>query len=200
MNTESNERSWRWLWRGALLAFVVLPFVPELLIIVTSAYAAAVGCQIASEVACAVGPPSASDVIRAALQAANFIGSKFADGNVVVAWLVLCFLLIVLGWDRLSSRLLLGLGVSLIFAFLPYFGPMLSIRPLENPDCSPNEGAVGPCKIYGGNVDSAAHDAVRLGWKILDGAPLALGSFLLFAMIAIAIHFIFKKPIAPSVK
>jgi hypothetical protein len=200
MYTEAEGRFGHLPWRGALLALVVLPFIPEVLILATSAYAAVVGCQIASEIACAVGPPSASDVIRAALQAAYFIGRKFADGNVVVAWLVLCFLLIVFGWVRLSSRLLLGLAVSLIFAFLPYFGPMLSIGPLENPACNPNEGAVGRCKIYGGNVDSAAHDAVRLGWKIFDGAPFALGTFLIFAIIAIAMHFLAKKPIAPPIK
>jgi hypothetical protein len=197
MSIESKERLGRWLWSGALLLLVVLPFLPEVLIIAASAYARVVGCEIDSSMACAVGPPSASEIIRDALQAANFIGKKFADDNIVAVWLILCFALIILGWARLSSRLLLAFGTSLIFGFLPYFGPMLAIGPLENPDCHPNEGGVGPCKIYGSNIDSAAHDAVRLGWKIFDGAPFALGTFLLFAVVAIAIHFVARRRITP---
>jgi len=155
MSTESKGRLGRWLWRGALLSLVLLPLLPEVLIIAASTYAGAVGCQIDSKFACAVGPPSATEIIRTALQAAYFIGSKFADDNIVLAWLASCYVLIILGWTRLSSRLLLALGASMIFGFLPYFGPILTIGPLVNPNCRPNEGGVPPeCKIYGGD---AAH-------------------------------------------
>jgi hypothetical protein len=186
MDIAANGRSRHRFWKGALFALVLFPFIPEVLILAASAYAGAVGCQVDSKMACAVGPPSASEIIRAALQAAYFIGSKFADDYVVVAWLVLCFLLIILGWTRLSSRLLLALGVSLIFGFLPYFGPILSIGHLANPNCHPNEGGIPPdCNIYGGEIGNAAHDAVRLGWKFFYGAPVALAAFVVFVILAL---------------
>jgi hypothetical protein len=197
MSTESNERSWRWLWRGALLALVALPLLPEVLIFAASTYARAVGCQIDAKMACAVGPPSASEIIRISLQAGYFIGSKFADDSIVAAWLVLCFFLIMFGWARLSSRLLLALIVSLIFAFLPYFGPMLAIEHLVNPNCRPNEGGTPPgCIIYGGDVGDVAHDAVRLGWKFFYGAPVALGAFVIFVIVALGARLVSKRRIA----
>jgi hypothetical protein len=197
MDNAANGRSRRRFWKGALFALVVLPFLPEILILTASAYAGAIGCQIDSKMACAVGPPSASEVIRTALQAAYSIGSQFADDNIVVAWLVLCFVLIIFGWSRLSSRLLLALGVSLIFGFLPYFAPILSIGHLENPKCHPNEGGVPPeCTIYGGDVGNAAHDAVRLGWKFFYGAPVALGAFVVFVILALGARLVSRRRMA----
>ena len=194
MSTESKGGLRRWFWRGALLFLVLLPLLPEVLIIAASAYAGAVGCQIDSKLACAVGPPSATEIIRTALQAAYFIGSKFADDNIVLAWLASCFFLIILGWTRLSSRLLLALGASMIFGFLPYFGPILTIGPLVNPNCHPNEGGVPPeCIIYGGDVGNAAHDAVRLGWKFFYGAPVALGAFVVFVVLMLGARLVSRK-------
>jgi hypothetical protein len=197
MNTESKGGLRRWFWRGALLSLVLLPLLPEVLIIAASTYAGAVGCQVDSKMACAVGPPSASEVIRTALQAAYFIGSEFADDNIVLAWLASCYFLIILGWTRLSSRLLLAFGVSLILAFLPYFGPILSIGHLANPNCHPNEGGIPPeCTIYGGDVGNAAHDAVRLGWKFFYGAPVALGAFVVFVILTLVARLVSKRRIA----
>jgi hypothetical protein len=194
MSSESKDSVRRWLWRSAFLSFVLLPLLPEILIIAASTYAGAVGCQIDSKLACAVGPPSATGTIRTALQAANFIGSRFADDNVVLAWLASCYLLIILGWTRLSSRLLLALGASIILGFLPYFGPMLTIGPLANPNCNPNEGGIPPgCLIYGGDVGDAAHDAVRLGWKFFYGAPVALGAFVLFLVFMLGARFVSRR-------
>jgi hypothetical protein len=197
MSTESREGFRRRFWRGAFLLLVLLPLVPEVLIIAASTYAGAVGCQVDSKMTCAVGPPSASEVIRTALQAANFIGSKFADDNIVLAWLASIYLLIILGWTRLSSRLLLALGASLIFAFLPYFGPLLAIGHLANPNCHPNEGGVPPeCTIYGGDVGNAAHDAVRLGWKFFYGAPIALAAFVIFVILTLGARVISRRRLA----
>lgn len=194
MSPESNGRLRRWLCRGALLLLVVIPLLPEVLIIAASTYAAAVGCHVDSQMACAVGPPSASDIIRTALRVAYFIGSKFADDNIVIAWLASCYLLIVLGWTRLSSRLLLALSASLIFGFLPYFGPMLAIGPLENAYCHPNEGGVPPeCMIYGGDVGNAAHDAVRLGWKFFYGAAVVLVAFAVFVIVLLGARLVFRR-------
>jgi len=179
------------------LSLVLLPLLPEVLIIAASTYAGAVGCQVDSKMACAVGPPSASEIIRTALQAAYFIGSEFADDNIVLAWLASCYFLIILGWTRLSSRLLLAFGVSLILAFLPYFGPILSIGHLANPNCHPNEGGIPPeCTIYGGDVGDAAHDAVRLGWKFFYGAPVALGAFVVFVVLTLGARLVSKRRIA----
>jgi hypothetical protein len=197
MSTESKESFRRWLWRGALLSLVLLPLLPEVLIIVARTYAGVVGCQIDSKLACAVGPPSAAETIRTALQAAYFIGSKFADDSIVLAWLASCYALIILGWTRLSSRLLLSLGASVIFGFLPYFGPILTIAPLANPNCNPNEGGVPPeCIIYGGDVGNAAHDAVRLGWKFFYGAPAALGAFVVFVVVVLGARLVSRRRIA----
>jgi hypothetical protein len=194
MNRDADGIRRRWLWRGGLLAFVLIPLLPEILILAVSAYAGAVGCEADARLACAVGPPSASGVIRFALKAAYTIGSKFADDNIVVAWLVCCFLLIIFGWSKLASRLPLAFGVSLIFAVLPYFGPILAIGPLVNSKCQPNEGGVPPeCKIYGGDVGIAAHDAVRLGWKFFYGAPVAFVAFVAFAVLVLGAHLISRR-------
>jgi hypothetical protein len=164
------------------------------LIIAASAYAGAVGCQIDSKVSCAVGPPSASEIIRMALQAAYFIGTKFADDNIVVGWLASCYVLIAVGWTQFSSRLLLALGASLIFAVLPYFGPIWAIAHLVNPYCHPNEGGTPPeCIIYGGDVGNAAHDAVRLGWKFFYGAPVALGAFVIFVIVTLGARLVSRR-------
>jgi hypothetical protein len=197
MSTESKEGFRRRFWRWALLLLVLLPLLPEVLIIAASTYAGAVGCQVDAKITCAVGPPSASEVIRTALQVANFIGNTFADDNIVLAWLASIYLLIILGWSGLASRLLLALGASLIFAVLPYFGPMLAIGHLANRNCHPNEGGIPPeCKIYGGNVGDAAHDAVRLGWKFFYGAPVALAAFVVFAILTLGAHLISRRLVA----
>lgn len=179
------------------MCLVLLPLLPEVLIVATGAYAGVVGCPVDSKMACAVGPPSASEIIRAALGAANFIGRKFADDNIVAAWLALCYVVIIVGWTRLTSRLLLALGASMIFGFLPYFGPILTIGPLANPNCRPNEGGTPPeCMIYGGDVGDAAHDAVRLGWKFFYGAPVALGAFVVFVVLMFGARLVSRRRIA----
>lgn len=201
MGNESKGRLRRGLCRGALLLLVVLPFLPEALIIAASAYAGVVGCQVDAKMACAMGPPSASEIISTALRAAFFIGSKFADDNIVIAWLASCYLLIILGWRRLSSRLLLALGASLILGFLPYFGPILAIGHLENAFCHPNEGGTPPeCMIYGGDIGNAAHDAVRLGWKFFYGAPAAFAAFVFFVIVTLGARFVSRKRTASQEK
>src|SRR5437879_11813576 len=105
MSIESKESFPRWLWRGALLSLVLLPLLPEVLLVAASTYAGAVGCQIDSKLACVVGALSAPVIIRTALQAAYFICSKFAHDNIVLAWLASCHHLIILVWARLSPCL-----------------------------------------------------------------------------------------------
>jgi hypothetical protein len=103
-----------------------------------------------------------------------------------------------LGWSRTRSRLLLGFAVALVFAVLPYFGPLLAIGNLVSDSCQPNEGGVGSCVMFGGYV-GPAHDAVRAGWLILAGAPIALGAFIIYAIITIIFRTLSaKRPVTPS--
>lgn len=172
----------RWFWRIGLLVLFVLPLLPEIVTLTISAIAEVSGCQVDDEKVCAVGPiSSVSSVIHLALRAGFLVGVSFGSG-VAAVWLALCYVSIVLGWTGLSSRLMLAFSVSLIFAFVPYFGPMLSIGHLVNPNCSPNEGRVGPCVVYGGNVGSVAHDTVFLSWWVFRGAPVALAAFGLYVL------------------
>jgi hypothetical protein len=90
----------------------------------------------------------------------------------------------------------LALAVTIVFALLPYFGPLLAIGNLLNPHCQANEGGVGPCVIFGGSVGAPAHDAMRAGWVVLAGAPISLVAFLIYAIVAGVIHkFSGKDPV-----
>ncbi|GKQ51559.1 hypothetical protein [Bradyrhizobium sp. Ce-3] len=179
------------------MLFVVLTFFPEIIVLATSVVAKLKGCQPSSNVTCEIGPSSAGEIIRSALEAGSFVGLRFSDGLAAI-WLTLGCFLIWKGWQRLSSRLLLGLAVSLVCAFVPYFGPMLSIGSLVNPNCNPNEGGIGPCMIYGGNIGFVAHDTVRLAWRIADGAPIALGIFGIFAIVAIGAQIVARRATSPT--
>lgn len=196
MNSESRSYSHVSFWGWALLLLIALTFLPEIVVLATSAVAKLKGCQAGSNVTCEIGPSSAGEIIRSALEAGSFVGLRFSDGLAAI-WLTLGFFLIWKGWMRLSSRLLLGLAISLVCAFVPYFGPMLSIGSLVNPNCNPNEGGVGPCMIYGGNIGVVAHDTVRLAWRIADGAPIALGIFGIYAIAVIGVQLISRRVAPP---
>jgi hypothetical protein len=60
------------------------------------------------------------------------------------------------------SRLVLGFAVAVVFAVLPYFGPMLAIANFANANCRPNEGGVGACIIFGGYVGGP----YLMGWEV----------------------------------
>jgi hypothetical protein len=217
--TEQKVASSRRFWRIALVVLVVLPLLPEIVVLGASAIADLSGCRVdappstaidtagglngGSEVpldpwiiikgftgkACAIGPPVGS-IIRFALNAGFFVGASFGSGFVVI-WLVLCYFSITRAWTGFSSRLTLALLVCLIFAVVPYFGPMMSVGHLENPRCQPNEAGVGPCVVYGGEVGSIVHDNVVLGWQVLTGGPVAFGAFvfyMLFLLFALALR------------
>jgi hypothetical protein len=188
--SSTNTRQWRW--KTALVFLVVLPLIPELVIFATSLLAQILGCTPGSEAVCTIGPGSAAGIIRNALKAGSFLGFRFSDGLAAV-WLILGCWLATLGWTRLRSRLLLAFALTMVCAFVPYFGPMLSIDHLINPKCLPNEGGVGPCMIYGGNIGAVAHDTERLVWRIIAGAPIALVIFVVYAITAIWIHLRSRK-------
>jgi hypothetical protein len=163
----------RWPWKAILAVVVILPFLPEVVIIATSLVAGLSGCQAAGNTACEF--KSAGDVIRHALETGISVGHRFSEGFAAV-WLIVCCILVTRGWTRLSSRLLLVLVLSVICAFAPYFGPMLSIDHLKNVNCGVDKSGL-PCKIYGSNLTDAAYNAVDLGEKIFEGARIVLAVF-----------------------
>jgi hypothetical protein len=179
--TEHSRHTW---WRLALILLLVLPFLPELVTIASSTLAAIRGCNVDGKTVCVIGPLSLSRVITSALEAGAIVSAGFGLGFAAV-WLALCFVTISLGWRGATCRLLLAFAASLFFAFLPYLAPMLAIRNLENPNCRLNEGGVGFCVIYGGDIGAVAYDAVTAPGFILLGVPIALGAFIIYVAIII---------------
>jgi hypothetical protein len=189
-------------WRLSFLLLVVVPLLPEMLIFVVQAFAKIGGCQLEQKEACLIGGIPASEIIAFALRiGAGLIVYVMNHGVLwfvifcaaAAMWIVLSFAALSLGWSRTRSRLVLGLMAALIFAVLPYFGPLLAIGNLLNENCQANEGGVGPCIIYGGHVGTPAHDAVRAGWFVLAGAPIALGAFAIYVGITVAIQAFARK-------
>jgi hypothetical protein len=192
MTSKPDGNSHHLRWRAALLLLVALPFLPELVILLTSLFAGISGCRPGTDTGCPIGP-SAAGIIRHALETGFLVGSRFGDGLAAI-WLASCCWLITRGWPRLWTRLLLALAISLTCAFVPYFGPMLSISHLVNPNCSPNEGGVGGCIVYGGDVGGVAHEVVGLGWRIIVGAPIAIGIFIAYAIIVVIVDLRSQRP------
>jgi hypothetical protein len=191
MASQSKERSRRW-WRLALLLFVVLPFVPEITILAVTVIANAAGCEAGSKAVCKFGSLSTSSIVGLAVETGMMIGVGSGAG-IVAAWLAVCYGFVTLGWSRLVSRLLVALVVSLVFAALPYLSPALSLVPLVNENCRPNEGGVGPCFIYGGDIGSVAHETVTLPWFMAQGALIALGAFVVYVIIAVILRIMPKR-------
>lgn len=207
MVNRSNTDSRRHFWRLSFLLLIVVPFLPEIIIYLVQASAKIVGCQLEQKEACLIGSFSASEVIAFALRiGAGLLVDAMNHGvlwfvafcTAVAVWIIVSFTALSLGWSRTSSRLLLGFAAALVFAFLPYFGPLLAIENLLNQNCQANEGGVGPCIIFGGHVGTPAHDAVRAGWLFFAGAPIALGAFAIYAAVTLAIHAFSKRRVVTS--
>jgi hypothetical protein len=195
-------------WKISFLLLVVAPFLPEITIFAAGILAKLMGCQLDQKTACLIGSIPVSNIIAFALRlGAGSMVAGWTHGTVwfilfcaaVTLWILICFVALTLGWSRTSSRLLLGLVVALVFAVLPYFGPLLAIGNLLNKNCQPNEGGVGPCIMFGGHVGSPAHQAVEAGWVILAGAPIALGAFAVYTVVALLIRSLSRKhPVIPA--
>ncbi|APG12395.1 hypothetical protein M2175_005536 [Bradyrhizobium elkanii] len=165
-----------------MLLLVVLPFLPELAISVVGGLAKIDGCVVDQKEVCLIAGVNVSSALSGLITAAVVIGSAFAWLGLAAVWLVMCYLVIVRGWVRLAARLLLALLVTAVFALLPYLAPGFAIAPFTNANCQPNEGGVGTCLIFGGNVGSA-HHTVILQWLIFAGVPIALGTALACAIV-----------------
>jgi hypothetical protein len=208
MDRKSHQHSHR-RWRLLLLLLVLIPFAPEIMIGGAAGLARLGGCEAGQKAICLVGPVAVSDIITAALQAgagavvaavrSSYLG-LIAIYAAIAVWLVLCYVALWQGWRRKPARLLLGFVIALLFAVLPYFGPLLAIANLANEGCRPNDGGVGSCLIFGGPIGSPgaspAHDAVSLGWMAPYGAMLALGIYILYAVIVI-VRASPRRPVTP---
>jgi hypothetical protein len=197
MNSHDKQARRRRRWRLALLLLVALPFIPELIIYAVAGVALAGGCLVDDDWVCWIVGVRVSDIMANALKADLLVAAGFGMGFVVV-WLALCYLVITLGWARLISRLLLALLVSMIFAVPPYIMPMLTIYNFADAHCQPNEGGVGSCVIFGGNVGAPAHWAVATLWYVFTGLPLALAAFAIYSIFVVVMRLIAMRRGAAS--
>jgi hypothetical protein len=196
-----------------LLLLLIIPALPEITILATSAIARIMGCEADQKDTCLIGSLPVSEVITFALQAGA--GAVITGVRTSQAWLVAFYVAIIgcliasyialiLGWARTLNRLLLGFVVTLFFAFVPYFGPMIAIAHLANANCRPDDSGTRPCTIFGdyvGDADySPANDAVSLGWLGLYGVPLSLAMFVGYAIVVIVIGVISAKRAVTSVQ
>jgi len=186
MSEKRTDSSRHRLWRLALLMLVLVPFLPEIAIYLVTILAYMKGCQVTDTAVCFLGEVRVSGIISALLVGAVFVARCMGEYGIAVVWLALCYVAILLGWPRLSSRLLLGF-VILVFALLPYVGPLLSISHLVSDVCQPNEGGVGPCIMFGGNVGAPAHDTVNPKLAML-GVLIAVSTFLIYLIVAIVLR------------
>jgi hypothetical protein len=197
MIKQSPYPSHRYVWRFVFLLFVIIPFLPEIVIVVTATVAEIMSWD--QKNACTFYSLPVTKTITFALEVGarsivDFVGNDAGRRIVfyagVSAWLCLCLIMACLGWASTRSRLLLGLAVASAFAFLPYFGPMLAIGNLTSDNCRPNDARVGACLMFGGYIGNAhyspAHDAVIIGRLAWNGFWLAFEIFVIYAIVVIA--------------
>jgi hypothetical protein len=210
---EESRHPRRGFWRVVLLLLLIIPSLPEIAILVTSALAKIMGCEPGQRDACLIGSLPASDIIAFALQAGAGVvitGVRMSQAWLVafyvaiIGCLIASYVALILGWARTLNRLLLGLVVAVFFAFVPYFGPMMAVAHLANPNCRPDDSGTRPCTIFGGYVGdsdySPANDAVALGWLGLYGVPLSFAMFVGYAIVVIVIGVISAKRAVTSVQ
>jgi len=196
MANRSPERPHWHQARLLLLALVVIPLLPEIVIGMAAALAGLMGCRLDQTEPCLIGSLAVSDIISWALQAgAGFLVVRIRSSAfwytgfylAVGIWLVTCYVVLIRGWSRVASRLLLGFALAFLFALLPYDGPRFAITNLAKKGfCEPNVGGTNVCKMFGGRVDGA-DAAVLMGEPILHfgGILLAIGIFAVFATLVV---------------
>ena len=182
MSIEPGTEPRRIWWRLALLVLVVLPFLPDLAIYAVGGLAKVNGCVADQKEICRIAGIDVSVALSVLITTAVVIGSAFVGFGLAALWLIMCYLLILRGWAGLAARSVLALSVTIIFALLPYIAPAIAVAPLANTKCQPNEGG-GSCLIFGGDV-SSAHHTVALPWLILPGVPIAVGTAIVYAIVA----------------
>jgi hypothetical protein len=117
----------RYWWRLVLLLLVVVAILPEVAIYLVATYAKIEGCT--QDAPCMIGNITASSVVTVLLRS----GVRIANSNIPAVWIVLSYLMVIFGWQRLISRLFLGLAVTIVFGAL--YLPETVIAPLVNTQC-----------------------------------------------------------------
>jgi len=182
MATDTIERShWhsaRWL----LLLLVAIPLLPEIFIWAAGALAGLMGCEPGQKPVCLIGSLAVSNVIEGGLSAAGVLSPTWNHYfNLAVAgWLVVCLVVLLRGWRRMTSRLLLGLAVALFLAVLPNLGPLFAIRLVADASvCKPESTG---CLLFGGEVRNAYGALEKANLAVFNGDALpVVGIFLVFA-------------------
>jgi uncharacterized membrane protein YeaQ/YmgE (transglycosylase-associated protein family) len=182
-------------YRFALLLLVVLALVPVIFILGVAAFAKLKGCQTGQgfpcEIVSGVSGARVSALIDSALAlAAGLAGASnwsfFAFCAAFLGWLTSCYLLLLMGWSSLSSRLALGFAV-LVSAFASFVWPGLvwSILAFANlaKNCDPN---VSKCEIFGEEIKHAYSGATLVESSLLNVCTwLAVASFGVFSAWAV---------------
>lgn len=192
----SSSHSGRFFWRLILLLLVIIPFLPIIIIGLTSTFALVAGCGLDQSGPCNVASLPASTIISFALQAcAGWVMTAsrtdarwlYAFHAGVSAWLCLCLVVMSLGWTSVQSRLRVGVAVVTAFAILPYFGPALATANLVHDTCTQNAGRVGACMLFGGRVGTEQynpmHEALIIANQAGNGFGLVLTIFAVYLAI-----------------
>jgi hypothetical protein len=202
MAIDSLERSHRYSARLLLLLLVAIPLLPEIVIWVVAALAGLVGCQPDQKDACLFGSLSVSNIIDWALWAGGVDIVKSAAWRAYFylamgGWLAVCYVVLIQGWERLRSRLLLGSAVALVFALLPFWGPLLAIKMFASERlCKPESTG---CMLFGGKVDNAYPALEMINLPFNNGGVLpVVGIFVVFAVFVIARSVVSTRPAAKS--
>jgi hypothetical protein len=188
MAKDSFGRSHRYLARFVLLLLVAIPLLPEIVICAVAGLAGLMGCRPDKD-ACLIGSLAVSNVIDWALWAGGVDIVKSAAWRAyfylaIGAWLVVCYVVLIQGWERVTSRLLLGSAVALFFALLPFWGPLLAIKMFANEHlCKPENTG---CMLFGGKVDNAYAALEMSDLPNHGGALPAVGIFFVFAVFVTA--------------
>lgn len=190
MAIDPLERSPRYLARLVLLLLLAIPLLPEIVIGIAAALAGLMGCRPDQKDACLIGSLAVNDAINWALQAGgvSIVASATERTYLYLAiggWLVACYVVLIWGWKRVRSRLLLGSAVALYLALVPFWGPMLAIKMLaDRPYCEP--AGSGGCTLFGGKVNQA-YAALSMADPppYYESTKLAVGIFAVYAILVI---------------
>jgi hypothetical protein len=178
----SRQRSARWL----LLLLVIVPLLPEIFIWAVAGLAVLAGCtpgQIPP--ACKVQSFAVNEVIGWGLSAAGILSSPWSIYFYLAtgAWLVVCFIVLVQGWVRVTSRLMIGAAVTSLFALLPLLGPWFAIDTVADSACNPQKAS---CLLFGGVVKNTYAALQKWYFEIPDVEVLLtagiVGIFLVFVI------------------
>jgi hypothetical protein len=104
------------------------------------------------------------------------------------AWLVVCLFVLVRGWERVFSRLIIGAAIAALFALLPFIGPWFAIDTVADNACQPQKSKIG-CLLFGGVVKSAG-GALQKSYLVVPDVDFLFlsgmaGVFVVFAILVV---------------